>query len=258
MGNKKYKIVLFVLGILLLVVYFYLKENKNNVLKRHDSKTNLDGVYEYKIHNKDTVFHGKFTQYNENGIKKAEGNFVNGHIFGKCIYYFDNANIESVHFRKNSQITIESIWNYPNGKIRKYLKYDDFGMSSFIIYFDEQGNIKDYKGYPIMEIYQYKIANKERFKVNINQYLKVGDILKHKYLIADIPNAKRVFKIENIGIDSTKIKRKFIKKPPVEIDIEEILIKKGVNKIRATVQYQFNDIKKTVINDTIRFEVNVN
>jgi len=166
--------------------------------------------------------------------------------------------IESIFYRKNSKITQQNIDNHPSGKIMRYTLYDDFGMSAFIIRFDEKGNVESYKGYPLMETYQYKIANKDHFKIKVNQILKVGDTLKYKYLIANITNAKRSFKIENLDVDNSKVKRTFTPVPPVAIDVKEVLTKKGNNRISAIVKYEFNDKEKTVIKDTISFEVNVN
>jgi hypothetical protein len=151
----------------------------------------------------------------------------------------------------------ESIWNYPSGILERYVKYDEFTNPVFIIRYDEQGNVKSYEGMALIETYQFKLANKEKFKIKTNQVLKVGDVLKYQYLLADIPNAKRDFKIESVGIDNAKINRKIIKKPHQGLNVEEILTKKGINTIRATVRYKFDDKEKTIINDTISFDVEV-
>jgi hypothetical protein len=139
----------------------------------------------------------------------------------------------------------------------KYLMYDDFGILDFLIRYDELGNMKSYEGLPLIEIYQYKIANKEQFKTKIEQHLKVGDTLKQHYLIANIPNAKRTLKIENQGVDNTKVYRTIKKISQTGLEVKEILIKKGTNKIRTIVKYEFNDKEKSVINDTVSFEVEV-
>ncbi|OMQ10976.1 hypothetical protein BXU01_11605 [[Flexibacter] sp. ATCC 35103] len=136
--------------------------------------------------------------------------------------------------------------------------YDDFGILDFLIRYDKLGNIKSYEGLPLIEIHQYKIANPEEFKTKIEQHLKVGDTLKQQYLIANIPNAKRSLKIENLDIDNTKAKRTFKKTSQTGIEVKELLIKKGINTIRAVVKYEFNDKDKTVINDTISFKIQVN
>lgn len=131
-------------------------------------------------------------------------------------------------------------------------------MSAFIVHFDKKGNVLNFEGYPLMETYQYRIANKKRFKTKIEQYLKVGDTLQQQYIIANIPNTKRSFKIENLNADEVKTKRTFKKTSQTGIEVKELLIKKGINTIRAVVKYEFNDKEKTVINDTISFKVNVN
>jgi hypothetical protein len=258
--NRKYKIILILSIIIIswLLVFFYFKDEKNHVLKEYYPDTKQTDISEYVIRNGDTIFHGKFVRYNEKGNKIAEGNFVNGEPTGKSIYYFDNGVIESIFFRKNSKITEQNIDNFLSGKIMSYTLYDDLGMSAFIILFDEKGNVKSYKGYPIMETYQYKTKSKEQFKIKINQHPKTGDTLQHEYLIADIPNAKRSIKIENIGSDDVKAKRIFKKASQISLNVEEILTKKGINTIRAIVKYEFNDKDKTVISDTISFKVQVN
>jgi hypothetical protein len=77
-------------------------------------------------------------------------------------------------------------------------------------------------------------------------------------VLANIPSAKRSFKIENVGIDNSKIKRIMKQVPATEIDVEEVLTKKGINTIRAIVQYKFDDKVTPVLTDTISFDVNVN
>lgn len=266
MLSKKYKILLVVILPLILLgfimFFFYFKEGKIQTLKSYYPKTKVTDISEFFIRNGDTIFHGKFIQYNEKGNKIAEGNFVNNESNGKSVYYFENGNIKSLHYRKNNKITQESIYNYPNGSTERYILYDyalfdDIGATAFIIRYDEQGNVKSYDGYPVMEGYQYKIKRKEKFKTKINQYLKVGDTLKYKYLLANIPNATRTFKIENVGLDNKKIKRIITRKLPAVLDVKEVLTKKGLNNIQTTVEYRFNDSKKTVIKDTIYFDVEV-
>lgn len=257
--NKKYKILLLTIVVIsLIVLFFSFQDEKTYVLKRYNAKTKDTTTFEYIIKDGDSIFQGKFVRYNEMGRKIAEGNLVDGDMRGKSIYYFENGTIASIYYYKNSKIIEENTDNYPSGKIMQYTLYDYFGLSAFIARFDEQGRIENYEGYPLMETYQYRIANKERFKTKINQYLKVGDTLKHQYLIANIPNAKRSFKIENVGVDDAKVKRIFKKVSQVGIDVKEVLTKKGINTIRAVVKYEFNDKEKTVINDTITFKVKVN
>jgi len=240
------------------MLYSCKKENeKRGVLKTYFPKDRQIVFSGYTIKNGDTILNGKYIVCKYNGQKVKSGVYKNGRGIGPVTFYFDNGNIESVDNRNNDK-SIETIFNYRNGKIERYVLYEDFGMSVFIIRFDEQSNVKSYEGLPLIEVYQYKIAHPEEFKINVNQYLKVGDTLKHNYLIANIPNAKRSFKIENLDVDNSKVKRIFTQIPPVGINVKEILTKKGNNRIRAIVKYEFNDKEKTVIKDTISFEVKVN
>ena len=260
MENKKNIIIILITAIVLagFVYFFFNKNGKVYVLSQYDSKGKLTSTSEYIVKDGDTIFHGRFINYNKDGIKIAEGNFVNGHIKGKCLYYYDDGELESICHRKDSKITEEITEFYPNGKVKRYIMFDPFGLEAFIVRFDEQGIMKNYEGYSIMEIYQYPIAHKERFNIKEEQYLKVGDTLKHNYLVANIPNAKRSFTIENVGIDNAIVKRILKNVPPAQIDVKEVLTKKGKNTIRSIVRYEFNDKVSPVFTDTLSFDVEVN
>jgi hypothetical protein len=136
--------------------------------------------------------------------------------------------------------------------------YDPKGLVAFVINYDEQGNVKDYDGFPIIEIYQFEFSQREKFPMKEEQYLKVGDTIKYKYLIANIPNSKQNFFIQTLGLDNSKIKRVIKKTPATETDVAEIATKQGLNTIRGIVKYELNDKGKTVIQDTISFDVMVN
>ncbi|OXG09578.1 hypothetical protein BC749_1011064 [Flavobacterium araucananum] len=151
----------------------------------------------------------------------------------------------------------EKIENFPSGKIMRYTSYDDLGIQAFTVLFDEKGNVENFKGYPLIETYQNQISRKRRLKQDVKQYLKVGDTLKYHYLIANVPNAKRNFKIENTDVDDTKVKRIVKKTSKIGIDVKEVLTKKGINTIEAVLNYEFNDKEKTSITYTEIFEVEV-
>ncbi|OXG09580.1 hypothetical protein B0A64_02165 [Flavobacterium araucananum] len=255
--NKILTILFFAILLGIVVLYLWSRTEKIYVLHEYYPNRKKASEYEYVIKNGDTLLNGKFVRYNREGNKIAEGNFVNGEPNGKSIYYFDNGIIESIFYRKSSKILEEIIENHPSGKVMQYTLYDYFGLSAFISRFDKEGNIVNYEGYPVMETYQYRIVNKKRFKTKIEQYLKIGDTLKQQYIIANIPNAKRSLKIENLNVDNTKVKRTFKKTSQTGLEVKEVLIRKGINKIRAVVKYEFNDKEKTVINDTISFKVEV-
>jgi len=256
--KNKYKILLITFFVSIVwLAFFYFRDEKVHVLKQYFPDVKITDSSEYVIRNGDTVFQGRFVQYNEKGIKIAEGNFINGHIEGECIYYYDSGKIESIHYKKNGKITLDSKFYDTTGLMNKYVLYDDIGKPSFIIRFDEKGATK-YEGYFQLEIYQYKFSHKKEFSSTEDQYLKVGDTLKYKYIVANIPNAKRDFKVENIGVDNSKVKRTIKELYPTQINVEEVLIKKGKNTIRSIVQYKFNDKVTPIFKDTIYFNVNVN
>jgi hypothetical protein len=254
--KNKYIIVALVVLLALIGLFFYFKDEKVYTFKEYSPSGKLISTNEYVIRNGNSIQHGKFVNYNEKGVKIAEGNFVNNEPNGKSIYYFDNGKIESVHYRENSKITEESTFNNSNGLIRKYIMYNDVGEPYFIIDFDEKG-VREYNGSTVKEIYQYQFTHKKQYNIKTEQVLKVGDVLKYHYLLANTPNANRSFKIENVGLDNSKIKRTITQKVPTSIIVEEILIKKGINTVRAIAQYKFNDKVTPAINDTISFNVNV-
>jgi hypothetical protein len=258
--NKKKDIfvilILIVATIVVAIIYLF---NKDKVLtaKYYNPKTHTTFTTEFVVRNGDTINHGKFFRFNAKGVKIAEGVFVNGEIKGKFIHYFDNGKIKNSFFHLNNTITLEDIYYNPNGTVKEYDMYDMSGKLAFIIYFDEKG-VTRYDGYPLMEIYQYKFSHKEQNNIKKDQNLKVGDTLKYEYLLANIPNAKRSFKIENLAIDNNKVKRTIIRKPPTILEVKEVLTRKGITTIRAIVQYKFKDKVTPVFNDTISFEVTVN
>jgi hypothetical protein len=253
--KKKFIILLAVLfG--LMVLFFYFKDEKVYISEEHSPTGKLISTNEYVIRNGNTIMHGKFVNYNEKGIKIAEGQFVDGHINGKSVYYYDNGKLETIQFKKG-KITLESTSYNQNGLIEKYIVCDDFGKSVFTIYFDEKG-VTRYDGNFQIETYQYKFAHKKQFNIVQDQHLKVGDVLKYSYIIANIPNTKRSFKIENLSVDNSKTKRVLRHIEPCQLDVEEILTKKGKNTIRSIVRYEFRDKVNPVFIDTISFDVHVN
>jgi len=242
---KKTYIVLLVIALALIFLFLYYKNEKVSILEDYSASGKLMGTNEYVVRNGKTILHGKFVNYNEQGNKISEGQFVNGHVKGECIYYYDNGKIESISYRKDSKTTEESTYYNENGLIRKYVMYNELGEPYFIITYDEKG-VLGYHGYSMKMLRQP------------SQVLKVGDILNYSFIVAKIPNAKRSFIIQNLAIDNSKTKRILKDIVPTGIDVEEVLTKKGSNKIRAIVQYKFDDKLAPVISDTIFFNVNVN
>ncbi|AEW85550.2 hypothetical protein V8245_00965 [Flavobacterium columnare] len=257
--NKKHKILLPLLIIVVfgaLIFIFYFKKQKVYTSKEYNSNGQLIGVNEYAVRNNDTILQGKFERYNDRGIIISKGQFLNDETYGKCFYYYDNGKIKSIYFRKSSKINLECLFYTENSLPEKYIMCDDLGKTAFVIHFDEKGVTK-YNGYFQIETYQYKFSHPEQFKIKEQQYLKVGDKLKYSYLIANIPNAKRSFKIENISVDNSKVKRTLKHIEPCQWDVEEILTKKGKNTIRSIVKYEFKDKVTPVFIDTLSFDIEV-
>lgn len=231
------------------------KENtKIGVLKTYFPKDKEILFSAYFIKKGDTILDGKYILCKYNGVKIKSGIFKNGEAIGPVIFYFENGNIESIDYKNEKRLSEETTYYYESGKIKRYALSDDSEKTAFIAKFDTIGDINSWQGFPVMEVYQYKKSSKQKN----DQHLKVGDVFIHKYIVANIPNTKRTFKIENLSSDNSKINRKMLKTSRTNIDVKEVLTQKGINTIRAIVKYEFNDKEKTIINDTISFSVNVN
>lgn len=259
--KNKYKVALLIVFITIIGLIVFNKSSSNNkkvhILNEYNSAGQLTGFNEYVIRNGDTILNGKFIKYNDEGIKIAEGQFENNEPIGICSYYYDNGKIKSVYYRKNSSINLECTYYDQKGLINKYILCDSVGKTAFIIKFEDKV-VKMYDGYSVWPVSQYKLINKKQVKIKTKDVLKVGDTIRYNFLLANIPNAKRSFKIENSACDNTKSKRIIKSKLPAEIIVEEVLTKKGLNRIKAITQYTFNDNVTQVKNDTVSFDVYVN
>ncbi|MFN7674622.1 hypothetical protein [Flavobacterium sp.] len=255
--NNKITLITFSFILLGLIVFFFcFKDEKTHTLKRYYPDSKETYVHEYIIRNGDTIFQGKVNVFNEKGIKVAEGNLINNLPRGKFIYYYDSGKIESIKYVIDNKRNAEYLWNYPNGEIEKYAFFSKYKEPIFLISYDEKGPTK-YEGSTIESIYHRKLNSKEQQNIEDNQDFKVGDTLIHQYILANIPKAKRSFKIESIGIDNIKVKRKITALPPTTIQVKEVLTTKGKNTIRAVVKYEFKDNIIPAINDTLSFDLEV-
>jgi hypothetical protein len=232
------------------------EENVNKTIRVDKPQKNEYVLLNYRINGIDTVLHGKYQLFKNNKLKE-DRNYVLGKPYGTFKQYFENGKIEVEGFALNNNVIAEEIWNYPSGEKERYILYDDLGKSIFIVKFDKKGNLISHNGYPLIETLQYKYANKTKFNIKEEQYLKIGDTLKYSYLVANIPNAKRSFTIENLSIDNAKVKRITKKIEPCQLDVKEVLTKKGKNTIRSIVRYEFNDNVTPVFTDTLSFDVEV-
>lgn len=254
---KKKHIIAIAVILGLVILYFYFTSEKVYTYKEYSPSGKLISTNEYIIRNGKTIQHGKFVDYNEKGIKIAEGQFVENEINGICKYYYDDGKIESIFYRKNSKMNLEAQYYYPNGEIKKYVMCNDIGEPKFIIEFNNK-KVKKYDGYATYPINQYKLDNGKETAFTLKDTLKVGDVIKYDYVLANIPYTKRTFKIETEGVDNSKVKRTITKEAPTRIIVEETLTKKGLNRIKAITQYRFDDKNVPIKNDTVSFDVNVN
>ncbi len=234
----------------ILLLLFSCQDNQTRKTMKHYYPDNSGYVIaEYLLDNGDTIIDGKCTFYdNQNRIRKT-GTYVDNEIYGTTKFYFENGNVESIHFVKNDKDIGEITWNYPNGKIRKYAFYDDFERPIFIAKYDKDGVLDDCEGLILFEIYQFKIRAQKKPK----RY-KIGDTVKYQFMFPNIPNTERKFHFELLDYDNSKIKRTVTKIEPVTLDVEEQAVKKGKNTIRAYIQYKFKDKRETVLSDTISFD----
>lgn len=252
------KIYIIVLAVLigLIVLFFYFNDEKVHIFKEYSPSGKLIGTNEYVIRNGKPIQQGKFVKYNEKGVKIAEGQFLENEPNGICKYYYDNGKIKSVSYRKNSKVDLETTYYNQEGSIRKYGMCNDIGEPKFIIEFNQK-IVTNYDGYVIYPVNQYKLNRGKQIEITLKDTLKVGDVIKYEYLLANIPNTKRTFKIETEGVDNSKIKRTITKEAPTRIIVEEVLTKKGLNRIKAITQYTFDDNVTRVKNDTVYFDVEV-
>lgn len=257
--NKSYIIILILaLFLIFFVENIFNDSNRLYTVTSYDREKQITDVSTFKLINGDTIFHGKFQQYNKNGVKILEGQFINGDIYGRCKNYYENGKLKQSYFKKNSKITLESSWFYPNSKIEKYVLYSDFGVPIFEIDFNEDGKIKRYRGNIQIEVKLHKIDKNTHEQKQVTKNFKVGDKLNYSFIIGNIPNANFSHEIENVGLNNSLIKRVTKKIEPCQIDVEEVLYKKGRNTIRSIVKYEFNDKLAPVLTDTISFDINVN
>lgn len=210
------------------------------------------GTFEYIIQENDTVFTGTFYIYDENGNIKRKGQNVNNKFYGVYCDYYPDGKIESKRFRSDNRDVGEITWYRKDGILEKYNFLDDLDRVNFIAKYDEKGNIKDANGLILIEVNQFKLRQQ-----NPNLYYKIGDSIKYKFMLPNIPNTTKKFDFKLKDFDNSKIKR-FVKKiEPVSVEVIDIASKRGRNIIEAHVEYKFNDETKIVLKDSLFFEYNV-
>jgi len=242
------------IGFLLCITVFFgscKTENKeNNVFTKKFPEENKIVQYSYILRGIDTVIQGKFIVYNKNKQKLAIGNYYNDKLSGKYTNYFSNGNISQIKYYDKDIIVGDRIFNYADGEVRKYVFHDYKSDPVFIVRFDKNGNVKSYEGKPLLDL-------KYLGKIDLDS-LKTGDKLKYAFVLADVPTAKKTLNIQLLGYDNSKINRVIGARNKSEIEVEERIVKKGKNSVKAILKFTFNDSLRTTITDSIKFDYFVN
>lgn len=237
-------------GIYSLIIFIMISCNdKNNFekIRINYPKDNEYCDYTCMIKDDDTIMNGQFKCYNSDGKLIREGNYLNGDVYGPLTLYSDDGKIDCVDFKGKDKKSLQTTFYYTKkNKIEKYVAYDDYGDSMFMIWFDENGNVKKYTGLPLIETFQWK-------KKSIDT-LNIGDTLRYKYIVSKIPNAKRNFSIHTNYADTSRVNRKFKHEEPTIINVKEIVRDKGKHTVTASVEYRFNDLRKTTIKKSTSFD----
>ncbi|OWP74086.1 toxin-antitoxin system YwqK family antitoxin [Flavobacterium oreochromis] len=263
--TKHFKVILIILLFCIAIISFLIYENifeKKYVLKEFYANGKLKGINEYKIKNCDTVFDGKFINYNNKGNVTSEGQFLNNEPFGYCTYYYENGIKESKHYRKNSNITLESFFYSKRGLLSRYVVSDTNDVPFYVIQYDKIGVTRS-SGLLQVELFQHELDkhlyNKEKFvkyTQKKNEH-KVGGKINCRFIYPNIPNSKKSYSIE-IENSINKYKLKNIKySKPFFYDLEEKFCVKGRNTIQSIVRYKFNDNVTPMFIDTLKFDIYV-
>ena len=149
----------------ILLLLFSCQDNQTRKTMKYSYPDNSGHVIaEYLLDNGDTIIDGKYSFYdNQNRLRKT-GTFVDNEIYGTTKFYYENGNVESIHFIKDNKDIGEVTWNYPDGKIRKYSFYDVLGNLNFIANYDKEGTMETCKGLIIFEIYQFMLRKQKKQK----------------------------------------------------------------------------------------------
>lgn len=241
--------------ILLLLLVLSCKESnsiKNNVIYEYFPESKRNVSYEYIIENGDTILNGKSISTNQEGKVVAVGNYNNGKLEGTFVSYYDNGKVKSKKYIKEGKETAQSIFYNIKGKIEKYVLYNRKNEVAFIVDYDKKGDYLNHQGY-IFADWFYSNENPSN--------IIVGDTVKYGFIIPSIPNVKKIFTVELLDyVDNDKIVREIKDLEPVGLIIKEKAIKDGKNTYKAKLKLEFNDLKRTIIVDSLEltFEIKKN
>lgn len=222
---------------------------KKNIIRKYLPSENIFTESTFILNEKDTILDGEVILYDLDSNKIGSGNYVKGKLQGIFTFYFLNKNIKEIRYYDDGIIVGDRIYNFENGKIRKYIFHDDKGEVAFIVRFTEKGNLESYEGHSLVNI---EYSGKKELGD-----LKIGDTLSYDYLLAEVPLAKNYLTIKLLDFDNSKIYRNQNERSNFRIKMKEVIAKKGKNSIRAVLKHEFNDSLKNKILDSIRFDFTV-
>ena len=124
----------------------------------------------------DTIEHGTYMFYNEDGILLDSSQIKHGKFHGKRFLYYDNGSLKRVITYKND-LYRNSISYDVDGNIEFYRAYNYSKDMMFLAKFDNMGSIIQHQGDPI-----YSWVLEESYTAN--------EIFNIELLVPDIPNHK--------------------------------------------------------------------
>lgn len=234
---------------LLIICYIFISCNKSNNSDYHefvDSLRNTKVRVYYKEIKGEKIYHGKYISTNNNGKIIKDYNFFNGKLSGKQIRRFDNGNLKAIVFYKNGlkngyeivfnergkkiierkykndKIILEEYYYHENGKIKSLIFNDYNGDIVFYIEFDKNGYIVKREGILIHCFERKNKLNTTCFEI----------------IISNIQNTNR--KIKFVYDDNRKGIRNLKKINDNFILVEEMVTKRGKNRLNVKVEYKFD------------------
>ncbi|UMY66249.1 toxin-antitoxin system YwqK family antitoxin [Flavobacterium sp. HJ-32-4] len=223
------------------------RNEDNPKLIKSYPKENKIAEFGYLLKGNDTIIDGEAVYYSlDKKTILGRAFYKNGLLNGIYTGYYGNGKIEQIVNYRNDTIIGDRIHNYTNGSIERYILYDESGRAAFLIKFDSKGNVIDYQGHPIVDV--------ENVGLKKLDSLEIGDSLKYSYYLANIPASKYLFTVRSLRSDKSKNHREISSRKQCRITVKEKILVRGENSIIAKVKFEFSDLNKTTISDSLRFD----
>lgn len=177
----------------------FIKQDDYIIKKTYHEDGSLHIKKELILFNGDTLLHGSYYEYYQDGNVKKKGQFLNDQKFGEWILYFENSleenNVQKRLYYIMDRLALHQLEYYLNQKIAYYgFAYPEYG--DHIIYrriYNDKGNLELEEGLkkPIVGVY------------TSNDYgldsLKVGDTLTLSFWHIDPPNVETMLYVKCEG-----------------------------------------------------------